>query len=293
MLFSTNTTFATDRPDLGLFGGVEILIDGGFPALDLSFFNYDFVMQDDYVNRAKSLRSLAQSHGAIFNQAHAPFGGGYEKYTTQTVPNLPRIFEFAGICGVKNIVVHPLQDGRYYGREEEFFERNMEFYSKLAPYAKSCGVKIAIENMWQRHPVTKAIVDDVCANPTELVRYYDTLSDPDAFTVCLDLGHVAICGREPEDAVRTIGHDRLGAIHAHDVDYVNDLHTLPGVSKLDYNAICHALADIDYQGDFTLEAESFAKKYPTDHLPAVIRFMADTARYYANKIEEYKKELKK
>ena len=90
-----------------------------------------------------------------------------------------------------------------------------------------------------------------------------------------------------------IGHDRLGAIHAHDVDYVNDLHTLPGVSKLDYNAICRALAEVDYQGDFTLEAESFSKKYPTDYLPTVIRFMADTARYYANKIEEYKKEIKK
>ena len=292
MLFSTNTYLTTDRPDIGLDRGIEMLIDAGFPALDLSFFSYGFAMSDDYKTTAKRLKSLTDSRGVIFNQAHAPFGGGFEKYTTETVPNLPRVFEFAGLVGVKNIVVHPLQRGRYYGQEEELFELNMEFYSRLAPHAKSAGVKIAIENMWHRHPVNNYIVDDTCADPHELARYYDTLNDPEAFTVCLDLGHVAICGREPEDAIRIIGH-RLGAIHAHDVDYVNDLHTLPGVSKLNWQNICRALAEVNYNGEFTLEAESFARRYPTAHLPAVLRFMAETAHFFADEVERYKGELTK
>ena len=289
MLYSTNTFFVIGRPTIGLFKGMEMFIDAGFPALDLSLFKYDFVMSDDYKSTAKALKSLADSRGVIFNQAHAPFGGGFDKYTAETVPCLPRIFEFCGLLGIKNIVVHPLQRGRYYGQEEILYEMNMEFYSKLAPYAKNCGVKIAIENMWHNHPVNGRIVDDTCADPYELVRYYDSLGDPDAFTICLDLGHVGICGREPEDAIRIIGHDRLGAIHAHDVDYVNDLHTLPGLSKLNYDAVCRALADIDYSGEFTLEAENFAKNYPDEHLPAVLRFMSETARLYAEKTENYKK----
>ena len=293
MLYSSNTSFVINRPNIGLFKGIEMFIDAGFPAIDLSLTKYGFVMEDNYKETAKELRKLVESRGVFFNQAHAPFGGGYDKYTTETVPNFPRIFEFCGLLGIKNIVVHPLQRGRYYGQEEVLFELNMDFYSKLAPYAKDAGIKIAIENMWHNDPHTGYIVGDTCADPHELVRYYDTLNDPDAFTVCLDLGHVGLCGREPEDAVKIIGRDRLGAIHAHDVDYVNDLHTLPGLSKLNYDAICHALADIDYSGEFTLEAEYFAKNFPDEHMPSVLRFMSDTAKLYADRIEKYKNEVKK
>lgn len=291
MIYSTSTGFVINRPKIGLFKGIEMFMDAGFPALDLSFFKYDFAMAEDYKETAKKMKALADSKGVIFNQAHAPFGGGYDKYTTETVPNLPRIFEFSGLLGIKNIVVHPLQRGRYYGQEEILFELNMEFYSKLAPYAKDAGVKIAIENMWHNDPHTGYIVDDTCADPHELVRYYDTLNDSDAFTICLDLGHVGLCGREPEDAIKIIGHDRLGAIHAHDVDYRSDLHTLPGLSKLNYDAICRSLAEIDYAGDFTLEAEYFTKNFPDEHLPSALRFMSETAKLYADKIDNYKKEI--
>ena len=289
MLYSTNTTITIDRPSIGLIKGIEMFIDAGFPALDMSLFKYAFVMASDYKTTARELKALADSKGVIFNQAHAPFGGGFDKYTTETVPNLPRVFEFCGLLGVKNVVVHPLQRGRYYGQEEILFEMNMEFYSRLAPFAKDSGIKIAIENMWHNDPHNGRIVDDTCADPHELVKYYDTLNDPEAFTVCLDLGHVGICGREPEDAIRIIGRERLGAIHAHDVDYVNDLHTLPGLGKMNYDEICKALAEIDYQGEFTLESEKFGRNFPDEHLPSALRFMAETASFYAGKIENYKR----
>ena len=288
MLFSTNTYIAVNREGVGLDRGLEMLLDAGFPALDLSFFkDIDYVTASDYKETAARIKNLVSSRGAVFNQAHAPMGA-YKDYIANTVPKLPRIIEFCGLIGVKNLVVHPVIPGRHYGNEKAHFEENMEFYSSLAPYAKNAGVKIAIENMWTTHPVTGVIVDSVCADPHELASYYDTLADPEAFTVCLDLGHVALCGREPEDAIRVIGGERLGAIHAHDVDYSSDLHTLPGVSKLDFNKICRALADIDYKGDFTLECDNFPKNYGVDFLPTVFRFMADTARYWADKVDYYK-----
>ena len=288
MLYSSNIAMVTSREGIGLSQAIEMFMDAGFPAIDLSFLQYDFATAENYKDTAKEIKALVDSRGVVFNQAHAPFGGGFEKYSTKTFADLPRVIEFAGLVGVKNIVIHPLQKIRYYGREEEMFELNMEFYSKLAPYAKNAGVKIAIENMWQNHPVNNYIVDDIGADPHELVRYYDSLNDPEAFTVCLDLGHVALCGREPEDAVRIIGHDRLGAIHAHDVDYVNDLHTLPGLAKMNWDAICRALGEIDYIGDFTLEADRFVRGYPTEHIPNALRFMAETAKLYADKIESYR-----
>ena len=287
MIYSNNT-HALVQKGVSVFDAVKMNAEAGFPAIDLTLFEYEIAMADNYKTTAKELNKLADSLGVTYNQSHAPFGGGFEKYSTQTAADLPRILEFCGLLGIKTLIIHPLQKIRYYGREEEMFELNMEFYSKLAPYAKNAGVKIGIENMWQPHPITKIIVDDIGADPVELVRYYDTLNDPEAFTVCLDIGHVALCAREPEDAVKIIGHDRLGALHVHDVDYLDDLHTLPGLGKINWEAVCRALGEIDYKGEFTLESNKFIKNFPLSHYPSALRFMAETAKFYSDMVDSFR-----
>ena len=288
MLFSTPTGELSEK--IGIEKSVQILIDAGFPCIDISMFNMqDFPFVDGYKEIAYKIRAMADSKGVIFNQAHAPFGGGIVNYTKNLVPKFPQSMEVCRILGVKCIVVHPLQVIPYYNHEEEMFEKNMEFYSQLVPLAKEYGVKIGIENMWQRHLVTNRICDDVCAPPAELCRYFDTLNErfPGVFTVCLDIGHVALCGREPEDAIYTLG-SRIGALHVHDVDYIDDLHTLPGVGKLKWDRICKALADIDYMGEFTLEANSFFDGFDIELYPIVAKFAKDVAEYLTKKIEGYR-----
>ena len=288
MLHSTQTLISEMR--FGIKRSVEIIMDAGFPAIDITMHSpATFFLEDDYRQTARELRKMTDARGVVFNQAHAPFGGGYDNYTQNLVPTFPRAFEFASLCGIKNVIVHPLQRGRYYGHAEELFEMNMEFYTGLAPLAKENGIKIAIENMWQRNPQSKYICDDVCADPVELARYYDTLNDPEAFTVCLDLGHVAICGREPEDAIRTLG-SRIGALHVHDVDYVSDLHTLPGVGKVNWKEVCRALADVDYKGEITLEADYFMKNMDDELIPMAERMLEVSARHLAEQVEAFKAE---
>ena len=284
MLVSTQTHVMIDT--FGIEDGVKKLIEAGYKGLDYSFFgDLSFCHGEEGIALAKKIRKLADENGVVFNQAHAPFGGGFENYTTRLVPQFPDVFAFASVLGVKNIVVHPLQDGRYYGRAEELFERNMEFYKSLIPLAEKHKIKIAIENMWQRHQKAGYIIDDVCADPHELVRYSDALNDPEHFTVCLDIGHVALCGREPEDAIKIIGHDRLGALHVHDVDYKDDLHTLPGCAKINFYAVAKALGEIDYKGDFTLEADNFLVKFDKDYKPNAAKFMFETASYFASVVD--------
>lgn len=284
MLYATSTTKLNHV--FGLEHCMEILMDAGFPAIDIDMGSDNgYLFQPDWQETADRLKAMADSRGVVFHQAHAPFGGGYDHYTTVLVPQLPRVFAFAGRVGIKQVIVHPLQRGRYYGHEKELFDMNMDFYRSLAPYAREAGVKIGIENMWQGHPVNGHIVDDVCADPHELAAYYDTLDDPDSFTVCLDIGHVALCGREPEDAVRVIGHDRLGALHIHDVDYVHDLHTLPWQGRINWDAVSRALADVGYAGCMTLEADSFLSRYDNELLPIASRFMADCVRHLAEQTE--------
>lgn len=285
MLFSSQTSTLAAR--YGIFKAVDLLMDGGYTALDLSCFGANaFIMDDQWEQTATALRERADSRGVVFNQAHAPFGGGFEHYTQKLIPTFPRVFAFCRILGVRQIVVHPLQKGRYYGHEQELFDMNMEFYRSLIPLSEEYGIKIAIENMWQTHPVTHRICDDVCADPHELAAYFDTLNDPAHFTVCLDIGHVALCGREPEDAIRVLGAHRLGALHVHDVDYLNDLHTVPYVGRINWDRVVDALAEIGYRGEFTMESDAFLHKYPDGLMPAAVGFMAETTRYLAERLEK-------
>lgn len=288
MLFSDQTGALTKR--YGPIRAVEMMVDAGFPAVDFSMFQTNSApFTDDYREVAKELLCISERTGVKFVQAHAPFGGGMDNYLSKLVPLFPRAFEFCHILGIPNIVVHPIQTGRYYGNEEKLYDMNMKFYSALEPLAKQNGVKIAIENMWRNHPITHRIEDDVCAPPEELVRYYDSLGNPDAFTICLDIGHVGLCGREPERAIRTIGRERLGCLHIHDNDYVNDLHTLPGVGRINWEAVTEALGEIGYAGVFNMECDGFLDNFPEEHIPTALRFEADTARVLAGKVELYSK----
>ena len=288
MLVSTQTWKLHEY--YGMERAVEMLIEAGWDAIDISIFKTDDVpFTDDYREVAARLLEMAKPHGVKFVQAHAPFGGGFEKYVNEKVPLLPRVFEFCSLLGIESVVVHPVQNGIYYGRQEELFQYNLEFYRGLAPLAKQYGVKIAIENMWQRNRKGGYIIDDVLAPPEELARMYDELADPEAFTVCLDLGHVALCNREPQDAIRIIGGERLGCLHIHDVDYKDDLHTMPGVAKINWLEVCRALADVDYKGHFNLEADMFFAGFLPEHHPLCAKFMCDASRIFADKIEELRK----
>ena len=289
MIYSVDSDYLIKK--FGAPEAVKMLFDAGFPAVDMGICgDYSFALGANGRALAKRLRAEADARGKIFNQAHAPFGGGYENYTTKLIPTFPEVFEFASILGVKTIVTHPIQNGRYYGNEERLFEENMRFYESIAPLARDFGVKIAIENMYNLHPVNKTRkVDDVCADPYEHCRYFDALNAPDLFTLCLDVGHVALCDREPEDSIRILGRERLGALHVHDVNYISDMHTLPGTAKLNWEAICRSLGEIDYKGEFTLEAACFQYNFPLDFMPTVLKFMNDTAKMYSDKVDCYRK----
>jgi len=77
-------------------------------------------------------------------------------------------------------------------------------------------------------------------------------------------------------------------LHVHDVDYVSDLHTLPGIEKINWDKVCQALGEIDYKGELTLEADNFLKNFEDGFKPAAARFMAETARYLADKVDSYR-----
>ena len=285
MLFATQTNQAIRA--FGFEKGIELLIDAGWQAIDLSLDgDVDYIYADDWKETAERIRDYAASRGVIFNQAHAPYGFKFDK-VPEMLPKIHRMMQFCGVAGVKQIVIHPICEGRFRGNEEATFAANVEYYKMYEPFALETGVKVAIENMYQSHAAARTVmVDSILGDPHELARMYDVLNNDKAYTVCLDIGHAAITGHEPDDAIRILGHDRLGSLHVQDVDYISDMHVMPGSGKLNWYAICKALVDIRYKGEFTLEADASLAKWANDFKPTVMKYMADVSKYLVSIIEK-------
>ena len=271
--------------------------DAGFEAGDYSLMD---LVEDDQPFLGENYRALAEQERAICDrvgipvtQTHAPFTftakqwDDVNTYRDVVLPRMIRSLEVSGILGAEVCVIHPIHHTVYRGHEEELFERNMDFYRTLIPYAKEYGVKIGVENMFQHDPKRKYIVHDTCSTSAEFIRYIDTL-DSDSITACLDVGHVALplSDETAADVIRALGHDRLGALHIHDNDYSRDQHHLPYLGKLDWMEIAKALGEIDYKGDFTYEVNGlFLFDREEEFIPVGLEIMAKVGKYIMAKID--------
>lgn len=266
---------------------VRIICESGFDGIDYSMFKMqkdnDLLNADGYKSHVRELRKIAEGYSVTFEQSHAPFPTAKEgntSYNKKMFEKVKRAVEIAGMLDAKICVVHPT------AFSENQFEKNMEIYHALEPYAKDYGVKIALENMWGWSDEENRIVPNVCSVAQDFNRYVDALSSEN-FTACLDLGHCGLVGEDCAQMIRDMG-SRLGCLHVHDNDNLHDLHVLPYLSQMNWDSILKALADIDYAGNFTYESDSFLRMFPEAMLPSCVKFMHDVGREMINIINKNK-----
>ena len=290
MLLATQTHVLFDR--LGEDKALDIFAKAGFDALDLSLF--DMIHDntrfsgDNAENIAKELRKKAEAHGLIFTQAHAPFTfdlkvKSFDEYT----PLVEKAIRISAAAGVRQIVVHPYHHVTYRNNEKAVFEKNIEYYRAFIPICEEYGIKVCCENMWQRDSRRSYIVEDACSYAAEFARYLDEIGSK-WIIGCLDIGHCGLIGEEPYEAILTLGNERLKALHVHDNDYKSDTHTIPGCGKINWSKVTSALAQIDYSGEFTFEADNFYQNFEDDFLEEAARFLALRGRNLIAKIEAAK-----
>lgn len=291
MLLSTQTLILAK--EFSYKESLNIIKQAGFDAYDITLLSMhndpenDIFSQDDYITAAKELRMRADNLGLICNQAHAPFRG--EVYNEEAEKRLDKdtikAIEIAAILGAKIIVVHPKQYLRYPDHVEELFQINMEYYKSLIPYAQKYSIKIAVENMYQCNNNAGIPSDSTCSRAKEFCKYLDTLNS-EWIVGCLDIGHVSLMKEDIVQFIKKMGNKRLQALHIHDTNLVKDCHTLPFTEKIDYIAVAKALGEIDYQGDFTYEADVFYLGKPKELYCATAKYMCEVGRYLIDKIEE-------
>lgn len=277
---------STEIGSLNKLGSVQDILktlkESGFTAYDYSFCNpiaNDVLYADNYKEKAQEIRDFADAIGLPCNQTHAPFPTarkGQEDYNQEIFPVVARSIEISGILGAKVCVVHPCN---YYTAEE-----NCELYKSFEPYARKAGVKIGVENMWNW--ANGGVVSAACSHHDDFRKHLDMLPK-DVFVACLDIGHAEMGGLNTS-AVQMIEtlNERLEAIHLHDVDLINDNHSLPYTQKIDFDGVIKAMKKVGYKGDITLEAINFFRPLPVELLPVASKYAAEVARYFANSISE-------
>ncbi|MBR4286972.1 MAG: sugar phosphate isomerase/epimerase [Clostridia bacterium] len=281
----------TDRlqEKFGIYKAIDILSEAGYDAIDFSQFDKEIYESLDDKAYYTEIRKYAEDKGLCFNQSHAPFASSFEdeERTAKRFDEIVNAIKRASYLGIKNIIVHPCQHLKYdvEGNPEKLFEYNMEFYSRLIPYCEEYGIRVALENMWQ---YTGMVNHSTCSRPDEFVRYLDGLNN-DCFVACLDLGHAALVRENIGDFIKKLGNKRLQCLHVHDVDGTNDSHTLPFYGSINWDKVMRALAQIDYKGDLTFEADAFMNNKPDALLPDYAILMAKTGKYLVSVFDGYKK----
>lgn len=261
---------------------VKMLKDAGFDCYDYSMYwihdKSKDMLEEDYRERAVALRKFADNLGIECNQAHAPFDLEHTDsfdLSNETYRKLVRSLEVASILGAKNIVVHAI--GYRQLSKENFYQLNRQFYKSLLPYCEQFDICVSVENLFDWKEKALPVLSD----PKEHMEFVKSL-DSDRFNICVDVGHSAVTGFQPEEVIGAMNQDILKALHIQDNDCFMDLHTIPFAGKLDWSKIATALKTIGYEGDWTFEVWAFLNKLPADSLPSALHFIADLGKSLSN-----------
>lgn len=283
----TSTEINSAAKLIGEEKAVEYIAKAGFDAWDFSMFamcRYDWATKgllpnshplagNEYLQFARRLKQIGLDNGIVCNQSHAPF----PTYCPEIRSYLKRAIECTAEAGGQICIIHP--------DNYKSAEQNAEMYAELLPFAKSCGIKIATENMWNWNNETNRAAPAACSSPESFCAHVDALGD-EYMVACLDIGHAEMKGVDTSavEMIRALG-PRLQALHIHDNDKHHDSHQIPFSMQIDFEQVVNALREIGYGGYFTLECDTYLHAYSAGNAFDGIQKLADSARTLANMFE--------
>ncbi len=274
-----STEIASGARTVGEVRAIELIAKAGFDGWDFSMFcmghDRDHALSTDgYLAFARELRKIGLDNGIVCNQAHAPF----PVFDPKIRSCLKRAIECTAEAGGHICVIHP---DNYKSAKE-----NAEMYSELLPFAKDCGVKIGVENMWNWLPDAEYSSFAACATGEDFLAHLNAVNDGN-LVACLDIGHAEMkgSGDGAVNMIHRLGH-HLQALHLHDNDLRGDSHQIPFSMSIDFPAVVRALKEIGYKGWFTLEANQYLHGYEEDAIPGGYVDLANSARKLADLFEK-------
>ena len=161
---------------------------------------------------------------------------------SEAYDKLTKWIDLYAAIGIKNAVLHVDRLANEDITDEERFARNLAVLKRIEAYVKGKGIRICLENL-----------GGFVSNVEMLLRFMDEL-DPDCFGICLDTGHLHLCGDRDQRRFILAAGDRLHALHIADNDGSRDQHLIPyGIGRVDLTEVIAALREIHYEGLFNYE----------------------------------------
>ena len=195
--------------------------------------------------------NAAAKAGLTFAAAHAPcvnvFGKNLDEETyRKNMTILRNSLKICGELGIKRTVVHACGHSSFTGYD--FWVKNKEFYSDMFDLMEKYELIVMTENMDGVYPFSTG---------HDLRHFVDFVDHP-LMGVCWDIAHGHNNPRANRkgqyQCITDIG-DKLKGLHV--ADNFGDgphQHTWPFAGTVNFDSVLQALKDINYDGDFTLEA---------------------------------------
>lgn len=254
-----------DREDkISYNESIRRLKAAGFTHIDLNLASMDsplnMFFSGDWEKKACALREDAEKLGITFIQAHAPYNPkrSFKAYTPEETAHFREVLmrgqRIAQICGVPNIVIHPLAEINAPMEDVAAHVRyNYRFYEEFLNACDREGQYACFENL----PLGYG------QYATQMLALMEEKNHHNV-AVCWDFGHGQLNypKRTWSDADQTCAIRMLGghirAVHVHDNLGKDDNHLLPFLGIIQWEKVLPALKEAGFTGDLVFEIKQNA-----------------------------------
>lgn len=260
----------------------------GYDGIDLGFYynpkDLHLFYQDGWEKYVNELGEEAEQKGISYMQSHL-WGD-----VTVSFEAHARSLKIASMLGIKYAVVHPVwrcPDQHIIMSEDEYFSVNLPLFRPLVEEAEKNGVILLNENLLWGPDIYPEVIS----------RFQDEINSK-YFGWCFDTGHANIYDLSLKD-VKGVKNKPL-TLHIQDnhggapgdkerqtATGGVDEHLMPGDGTVNWKSFLETLKEIDYKGEFVLEAHHQSLVAPDEERDAILTELLSRSRKmvdYYNKL---------
>ncbi len=281
---SINSDFKNDRGYP--FGVFRQIADAGFTHIHWGHhWNADFIYTAPEIAEIKKQLdffslSLSDLHasGGIEKCWYSPLE--YERIAgVELVKN--RIY-MAALLGGDAVVLHPFV---VYEKEaiEKYREQGLKSLEELESFARSCGIRIALENLFQ---ADGSGIKDASLVNLDTIEFYFGKFPSDFLGFCWDIGHCIILGDEAFRRCAGFAGERLAVMHLNDNRGDMDQHSAPFTWSRRWEWIAETIADSPYPDGKPVLLEVDVNRNPPASVVGFLRINYEAGTRIKGMIEE-------
>lgn len=253
--------------ELPLDEALQVLHEQGWRAFEASTEHLVAIETDDSPKaRIDEVRECLTRLDITMPQAHALLqakvaDADVEK-RGEDMRRLSTHLQIAAQMGVRDVVIHPGGSRGSTTRAERarVLDLNIRAFRQLGDQASDLNLRIGIENMMHREPISSSTLLDLL----------EAIDHP-SVGATLDTSHMKVMGLDIPAAVHELA-PRLMATHISDNDGSGDQHLTPGNGRIDWLPVMAAFRETNYAGLFNLEIPG--ERHPHPGLRAIKSKMA-------------------